>query len=163
MDKQELPIQKIFCQSHFHLNIPTSTEDEFETTNCLAINSSVKFSDCNEYSYEMIDSSIQVLLKLREVEIPEIESPQERLQNVRPHMKLLVHTILCRAQSNGPCHWNMCRAMNTILHHSHFCNLTTNCPFPHCSSTRRLLDHWLSCEDNECNICSILKDDSRVL
>lgn len=91
---------------------------------------------------------------------------------VKQHLLLLLHAYKClkRDKSNAKevnkcTHTNVahCKAMKDVLTHMQSCKAGMDCPIPNCSSSRKIISHWIICNRPYCPVCSSIKEHSHQL
>ena len=83
------------------------------------------------------------------------------LETIQQQLILLLHAQNCTKPNieNGEstrdvCKRQMCDVMKALLHHQNTCQDGEQCLLLFCSSSRKIIQHWRSCNSSECKICS---------
>ncbi|CAM9578104.1 unnamed protein product [Scytosiphon promiscuus] len=86
------------------------------------------------------------------------EVKQHALRLLQSRLLLLMHASTC-AEEEGSCPLApLCGSVQQLLDHMQSCGQRKSCEFPHCSSSKAVLQHKRMCKDAACGLCSSVKD-----
>eukprot|EP00752_Nemacystus_decipiens_P012671 g11225.t1 len=88
----------------------------------------------------------------------EAEVRQHALRLLQCRLLLLTHASTC-SKEGGSCQLApLCDSVRQLLHHLQSCRDEKSCEFPHCKSSKAVLQHKHLCTDSACRLCCSVKD-----
>jgi E1A/CREB-binding protein len=89
----------------------------------------------------------------------QLKTAQSKQVLLRQQQRLLLlrHAMWCRS-NEGSCKLTpSCGEMKRLWAHMSTCQLTNNCPYSHCSSSKYVLSHFQQCTNPKCLVCQLVR------
>ncbi|CAM9195075.1 unnamed protein product [Ectocarpus fasciculatus] len=105
------------------------------------------------YGMEMEMGMVQQRPKATEAEVK-----QHALRLLQSRLLLLTHASTC-SEEIGDCRLApLCDSVQQLLRHMRSCGNKKSCGFPHCRSSKAVLQHKHMCTDSACGLCGSVRD-----
>ena len=85
-------------------------------------------------------------------------------KKIQQRLIVLLHAHKCTKLNGKPgetaaefCKLPMCGTIKSVLQHLYTCQEGETCLVTHCSSSRKIIEHWKKCNSPQCQICCPLK------
>lgn len=78
-----------------------------------------------------------------------------KLKAIQKHLNLLLHASKCQHTGPDPCPVSYhCQSFKAVLAHIPMCSVDSQCTFRYCDSSKKLINHWKTCQRAECPVCA---------
>ncbi|XP_063689467.1 mucin-2-like isoform X2 [Bolinopsis microptera] len=88
-----------------------------------------------------------------------MESIKSPTRKIRTQLEILLHSKKCVSQ---PCDVANCGEFKSVLLHMDTCKEGRACQGVHCASSTQILRHWDTCQNENCILCSPIRDNAKL-